>query len=40
VAELAGYSAAFWMVALVNLTGVVLFFMHTRPFFLSRKIEN
>lgn len=40
VAELAGYSAAFWMVALVNLTGVVLFFMHTRPFFLSRKIED
>lgn len=37
VAEHWGYGAAFWMVALENACGVVLFFMAGRQFFMARK---
>ena len=37
VAEHWGYGAAFWMVALENACGVLLFFMAGRQFFLARK---
>ena len=40
VAELAGYTAAFWTVAVVNLAGVLLFFLHTRTFFNLRQIAE
>ena len=37
IAEHMGYSAAFWTVALVNLMGVLLFFLRTRQFFIAAK---
>ena len=40
VAELAGYTAAFWTVAVVNLAGVLLFFLRTRTFFNLRQIAE
>jgi predicted MFS family arabinose efflux permease len=40
VAELLGYSAAFWTVAAVNAAGVLLFFMATRRFFLERNLNE
>ena len=39
IAELIGYSAAFWAVAVVNAAGVALFFFATRSFFLSRRLQ-
>ena len=39
VAELLGYSAAFWTVAIVNACGVALFFTATRHFFISRRLS-
>ena len=38
IAELLGYSAAFWSVTLVNGCGVLLYFVKTRQFFESRQI--
>ena len=40
ISELAGYSAAFWTVAVVNAVGVALFFTATRSFFLSRNLNQ
>jgi len=40
VAELSGYSAAFWTVAVVNALGVLLFFTATRRFFLERNLNE
>ena len=40
VAELLGYSAAFWTVAAVNAAGVLLFFIATRRFFLERNLNE
>jgi len=39
VAELYGYTAAFWMVAVDNAIGVALFFVATRSFFLQRRLR-
>ena len=39
IAELLGYSAAFWTVALVNLIGVLLYFVRTRQFFTVRRLS-
>ena len=39
IAELLGYSAAFWTVVLVNGTGVALFFLATKTFFLKRNLN-
>ena len=39
VAELLGYSAAFWTVVLVNATGVATYFLATRTFFLQRNLN-
>ena len=39
-AEFWGYAAAFWIVALVNASGVVLYFTRTKAFYLSRRIEE
>ncbi len=39
VAEALGYSAAFWTVAIVNLAGVLLYFLKAQQFFLARRIE-
>ena len=39
VAELLGYSAAFWTVVLVNSAGVATYFLATRAFFLSRNLN-
>ena len=39
VAELLGYSAAFWTVVLVNSLGVATYFLATRTFFLSRNLN-
>ena len=36
ISELLGYSAAFWTVVLINASGVALFFMATKQFFLKR----
>ena len=38
MAEHFGYAAAFWFVALMNLTGVVLYFAATRQFFIKRRL--
>lgn len=38
VAETCGYSAAFWTVAAVNLTGVLIYFLRARRFFIQRQI--
>lgn len=40
VAELFGYTTAFWTVAAVNATGTILFFISTRQFFARRRIEE
>ena len=39
ISELCGYSAAFWVVAIVNALGVLLYFLRTRTYFLTRRIE-
>ena len=39
IAELFSYTAAFWTVAIVNLVGVVLYFLRTQQFFLSRRLS-
>ena len=38
IAEHLSYSAAFWFVAAMNLTGVLLYFVYTRRFFLERRL--
>ena len=38
IAEHLGYGAAFWTVAAANATGVILYLLYTRSFFLHRKI--
>ena len=40
LAESFGYSTAFWSVAVVNLAGVLLYFLRSQRFFLERKIEG
>ena len=40
LAELYGYATAFWTVAIVNLTGVLLFFLCCRQFFLGRRLST
>ena len=40
IAEFLGYHAAFWTVAVVNLAGVLLFFLKTKAFFLSRNLNK
>ena len=40
VAEYFGYSAAFWIVALVNGLGVYLYFARARQFFLRNQIHT
>jgi predicted MFS family arabinose efflux permease len=40
VAQYLGYTAAFWMVAIINAIGTVLFFSATRQFFFRRRIEQ
>ena len=40
IAELLGYSAAFWTVAFVNACGVLLYFVRTRQFFELRKLAE
>jgi predicted MFS family arabinose efflux permease len=40
VAEYFGYSAAFWIVALVNGLGVYLYFSRARQFFLRNQIHT
>ena len=39
IAELLGYSAAFWTVAIINLAGVTLYFVRTRQFFIARRLS-
>lgn len=39
IAEMLGYDAAFWMVALVNAMGAALFFLATKAFFLQRRLS-
>ena len=39
VAELLGYSAAFWTVVLINSIGVATYFLATRTFFLRRNLN-
>ena len=39
IAELLGYSAAFWTVAIINLAGVILYFVRTRQFFIVRRLS-
>ena len=39
VAELLGYSAAFWTVVLINSAGVATYFLATRAFFLRRNLN-
>ena len=40
IAELLGYSAAFWTVVLVNSSGVLCFFLATKQFFLQRNLNG
>ena len=40
VAELLGYSAAFWTVVFVNASGVACFFLATKAFFLKRNLNE
>ena len=40
IAEYMGYDAAFWAVAVVNAVGVIMYFMRTRNFFLSRNLNE
>ena len=39
ISELMSYSAAFWTVVLINASGVALFFMATKSFFLKRNLN-
>ena len=39
IAELLGYPAAFWTVAIINLAGVTLYFVRTRQFFIVRRLS-
>ena len=39
IAEHLGYASAFWTVALVNLAGVMLYFLSTKAFFLKRNLN-
>ena len=39
IAEHFGYNATFWTVALVNLSGVLMFFLTARAFFLERNLN-
>ncbi len=39
LAEHFGYACAFWTVAAVNLTGVLLYFLRSRQFFINRRLE-
>ncbi len=39
IAEHFGYSTAFWTVAVANAIGVILYFLKTEQFFLSKRIE-
>lgn len=39
ISELMSYSAAFWTVVLINASGVALFFMATKAFFLKRNLN-
>ena len=40
LAELYSYATAFWTVAIVNLTGVLIFFLRCRQFFLGRRLST
>ncbi len=40
IAELTGYAAAFWTVAVANAVGTLLFFVRTRQFFLVRRTNS
>ena len=40
LAEHFGYAVAFWCVAIVNLTGVLLYFLRTQHFFAERQIQE
>lgn len=40
VSGMVGYKAAFWMVAIENAFGVLLFFLFVRKFFVKRRIES
>ena len=40
LAENFGYTTAFWTVSIVNLTGVLLYFLRSQQFFLKRQIEE
>ncbi len=40
LAEAFGYATAFWTVAIVNLAGVLLYFLRSQGFFLERKIDE
>ena len=40
IAEHLGYTAAFWVVAAVNLVGVLLYMMKSRQFFLERQLDS
>lgn len=39
ISEILGYSAAFWTVVVVNLAGVLLFFLATKAFFLKHNLN-
>jgi len=39
IAEIAGYAASFWTVAVVNAAGAATFFLFTRKFFLERNLN-
>lgn len=39
IAEHLGYTTAFWTVAVMNATGVLLYFLKTKQFFLIRRVE-
>jgi len=39
ISEILGYSAAFWTVVVVNLAGVLLYFLATKSFFLTRNLN-
>jgi predicted MFS family arabinose efflux permease len=40
IAELISYGAAFWTVVLINGSGVALFFLATKQFFLKRNLNE
>lgn len=39
-AEFWGYTAAFWVVAFVNASGVLLYFLQTKRFYLARRLDD